>query len=443
MAEISRSSKGWIALALMFLPAVFAQVPPGDAEMLQKVEDLEQWGFTDAAEVWYTRLTHSSSEDVRYRAFSNRVRLLQKSGNKAGEMSALEEMLAAFPKDPQITRWRQDLYRYYRETWQWAKACRVAEEILAKDRPERSEELNRVMLWTENWEKRAERWQEDFDAPLKWCLGHPTFYRRDSYTRQMEVTTVTGSWYSATQFFYWQGDSTALTFDIQVKRMDWTGMVSFGIISRDSFKDWLLAIFSSSGGTGDIHYNFSFNAARSGVRAETRYRTGNAYKIGVWYRVEIDYLKEIHEARLRIREREGNAITGEEIAAFSLPLPPGEYLIGCWHAERSGGHPAALAEAAFDNVRLNGGAWEAPRRKRKMEKIYTNNALAQTDPEEALRQYDLQIQAKPENWQALEMRAYLWKSVGNAKNFRADLERVLRLKPDHDNRAYFEKLLQE
>ena len=408
------------------------------ATMLRKIADLEDWDDWEAAGQWYQQLTKDSfPHDIRYQAFCRWLKLLQRQGMNSEAAMVQEKMLPIFPdRGGEI---RHQLYRHYIATWQWQKLEKTIQEMSNNDFSDDREGqawLSRIG----HWRQRRMLWEERFLSLTDWLLAHPFYYKLEPIKRHLDATTVTGSWYHAGKLFQWQGDSTCINCEIQIATIDWMGEVRFGIFSLTS-TDCLVARFSCGGGTGDLHYNLDLQGKIAKQPARLLFSALDGYSTKTWYRLTIDYLAEIGQARLSLRTREDNRELGECIIQLAKKFGPEQYAIGLALVPKNGNIPTAFAQVQIDNITLHGRLWKKSRQRPPLTPIYNINSLIGTRPIQAGKYCDKLVQKSPDSYQALETRALVFLETRQQQKCRDDLQLLLQRYPKHRNCDYFVKLI--
>lgn len=407
--------------------------------VLAKALLLQEWGFLDTAENWYRKLSEPAYPDkVRYEATQALLKILENRRKEEELAVAREDAIKAFPQ--QGADMRRKLLEYYMATWQWPKAKTMLMAMLEKDSlPDRTQmtELRKSM---ENWEQRPLQWKEDFSEPLDWLMA-PVFHcYRNAALRQLQLITVAGSWHHAGTCFQWDGCSTILKFDIRITKIEWTGNISVGIFSPYHRNYRLLTNFACGGGTGDYHYSFSLEGVTENA-ASLRRNTLLEYTPGNWYTVQVDYLQPLRRAALQVWQKGNKSPMGEQIILCSQEFPAGKYMIGLAPLSKEERHPSIQSHAMLDNIELYGTGWQKYRGDLPLQDIYDINSLFPKQPKEALQKINALLQQQPENWQMLEMRAYLWQAAKQGQKYLADLRQVLTIYPQHPNHDLLELIL--
>lgn len=406
-------------------------------ELLRRADQLRAWGLTSDATEYYQKLSRPSApEAIRYRAFQSWLEVLEETGRLQKFADVGEEFLQVFPRQGQTIR--RKLYDYYALIWAWDKATPVATAILDQDAPHDRGQIVAALNGAKSLASLSLVWQDKFtSAQLKWHCAPSDYYQLDPTRRELEITTLTGSWYHAGQPFHWDGGSCRFACELQVKSIEWVAELRLGIFSPDSGQA-LCASFGCSGGTGDLQYGLSL---QSGTIPVLRYNKLPQYALDCWYVVEVIYLAPLRQACLRLYRREGNILLGEQIVALPQPLVGGSYLIGIPMTPKYAKHPSASAYAWLDNFRLYGQGWSAASPSTQFAHLYHIARLAQQDLPKAIQACDTWLEKHAQDWQTLEMRASLWYHEKKLKNTMQDLQQILLINPSHPNRDFIQKRL--
>lgn len=411
--------------------------PPEWMKTFRKLAQFQEWGFTDEAIRGYQKFQGEGyPREVRYQAFISCIAILEQQGKHQQVWRLREKMLPLFPQHGAALR--RQIYEYCLRNWEFPRALQFGQAIIRQDQPDDMAELRKTVDFLHAWQQHKTVWQEKFAEFPPWKLGHPTFYRVDDDRRELEVTTLSGSWYHTGRYSSWDGSSWRLRLEMVVRKTEWAGTVSFGLFTGGPRQ--LVASFHCRGGTGDLEYALSLQHERNSRQV---FASGPlTFTLDTWYTIEIGYCKQLKQACMKVWKRDTNEWLGQHIVDLPQPFAAGDYFIGVAPPPKFPAHPSVITIAAIDNVELLGNGWGEPKQMEELRTTYRFIEQLARDAWPLAWEYvtDNDNRQDKDYWRGCEACCYVNVPAAKRAEFVAMcLRNVLELQPEHANKDYFFK----
>ena len=411
-------------------------------EILKKLEDIERWGYQKEAEALYCKFTSSSEvEKLRFDFFERWATILERLEQHERRANVLETMLRLFPKHSKNVR--RKLYEYYIYKWEWEKAGKMAEEILSKDNPPDFLQLKKDIKFFRIWTHRKLIWEEKFHKYPDWSMAF--LDQEITIENTLRIQSLSKSSQHGGRLFLWNGGSFQLYFDLKIEHIPFADSIKVGIFS-ENFEKKIMAQFGLSGGQGGYNYHAHLNCTSLSKMQTLKYYP---YEKNIWYRVQIEYIREMKKVRLQIWRLKNTRTKLRKQIIYTLAkveryFPKGKYFIGVLPGA---GRRSNVSLINVDDFSLYGSRniWirAKPDILNRMTALYKINRMANHDWTGALGSYRILLAQNPSFSEAVEFKIYLLnKKIGKtyAREMIRSLKILLTKKEDRPSREFFLQL---